>query len=146
MFVDDTLVINPLAACKYPLAVRFVDDTAPNVACPAFAWKVPPIVTLPEDDAEVNVRSFRTDDAFMVRRFVELAKVKESDDVAPPPSWPKRICVSTPAVNDALVEVEYLFPLKSNRFVMVAVVAEALTVLILVAALRFVVETFTAFT
>ena len=56
---------------------------------------------------------------------VEVVKVKTTLEVAPPPSWPKSTWVSMPEVKAPPVEVEYLVPLKSKRFVIVAVVAEA---------------------
>jgi len=33
----------------------FVVETEPSVVCPAFDWNVPPMVTLPVDDALANV-------------------------------------------------------------------------------------------
>ena len=44
---------------------------------------------------------------------VEVVKVKAKLDVAPPPSWPKSICESTPDDKLKAVEVEYLLPWKS---------------------------------
>ena len=38
-----------------PLVPRFVEETEPNVLCPALDCKVPPIVILPEDEAAVKV-------------------------------------------------------------------------------------------
>ena len=48
---------------------------------------------------------------------VEVEIVKSKDDVAPPPSCPKRICESTPEERMKAVEVAYLLPLKSRMLV-----------------------------
>ena len=68
MLVEETLVIYPLAPWRYPDAVILVDET----------------VVSDEDPT--------------VRTPVEVANLNSALDVAPPPSWPKRICVSTHAV------------------------------------------------
>ena len=54
------------------------------------------------------------------RTPVEVEMVKSADDVALPPSCPKRICESTPRERKVSDEVEYLFPLKSTRLVRTA--------------------------
>mgnify|MGYP001613096929 CR=1 FL=1 len=66
--------------------------------CPALLWNVPPIVTFPVDDAEVKAKSLKDDEAFTVKSPVELVNVKRLLDVALPPNWPNKTCVSTPVV------------------------------------------------
>ena len=51
----------------YPEADRLVEDTFPNVFCPALLWKDPPIVTFPEDEAEVKVKSLSVEEFTTVR-------------------------------------------------------------------------------
>ena len=61
--------------------------------------------------------TFVIDDEPIERTPVELEKVKSADEVALPPSCPKRICESTPRERKVSDEVLYLFPLKSRMLV-----------------------------
>ena len=89
MFVPDAPVKESCGKSPYPVTEMFVPDAVP----------------MEEEE--------------MLTTPVEVEIVKSADDVAPPPSRPKRIWESTPdeSAKAEGVEVLYLLPLTSKRFV-----------------------------
>ena len=75
--------------------------------------------------------AFAIDELPIENTPVEVEIVNSADDVAPPPSWPNRTWESTPDERAKAegVEVEYLLPFTSKRFVMLAVVIVAFVTL-----------------